>query len=49
MIMKLRADHTIRNAYRQTISLLKMNASDDAPFSDELKSRVEFLERLFDL
>lgn len=47
--MKLRPDHTIRNAYRQTVSLLNMDSSDGAPFSTELKQRIEFLERVFDL
>lgn len=47
--MKLNADYTIRNAYRQTMSLLNLDSSDEAPFSEELKGRLEFLERVFDL
>jgi hypothetical protein len=47
--MKLRADQTIRNAYRQTVSLLNLDSRGSGQFSDELKSRIEFLERVFDL
>ena len=47
--MKLRADRIIRSAYIETMDLLNRDSSENAPFSDELKSRIEFLERVFDL
>ena len=47
--MKLHADYTIRNAYRQALFGLSKAGKTGSPVSSELKTRIEFLERIFDL